>query len=172
MPLDDPENDGRMSQEDLRTWSMTYSLSIEVYVCAERYLMKDFKACIAASIINNFETVGAYAAVPQVLESTKTLHNGVSTNDPLLRKIFARVGFLQARLWRDFPQETRRFFEDDAQLTTLIMKEMAQRREEDSAELPAMEKHVPIPPSPPGVGDVHFVQVQGRRPRYDGPVYR
>jgi hypothetical protein len=133
--------------------------------------MKDFKACIAAYIINNFEIAGLDAAVPQVLESCKTLHAGVSNNDTLLKKIFARVGFLQARLWKNFPEETRRFFEDDAQLTTLIMKEMAQRREEDSADLPAMEKHVPLIPSPGGgVPDVHIVQ--GRRPRYDNGMYR
>lgn len=41
-----------MSQEDLRTWSLAYTLSIDVYVCAERYLMQDFKRAIAAFIIN------------------------------------------------------------------------------------------------------------------------
>src|SRR5277367_5497186 len=37
----------RMSREDLHTWSLAYSLSVDVYVCAERYLMNDFKNCIA-----------------------------------------------------------------------------------------------------------------------------
>jgi len=131
--------------------------------------MNDFKACIAAFITNNFEIAGFDAAIPSVLESCKTLHDGVSLNDPLLKKIFARVGFLQARLWKNYPEETRRFFEDDAQLTTLIMKEMVHRREEDSAVLPAMDRYVPLSPGP-GMVDVHIVQ--GRRPRYNGPVYR
>jgi hypothetical protein len=46
----------RMSNEDLRTWSLTYSLSIEVYVCAERYILQDFKSCIAAFVINRYVT--------------------------------------------------------------------------------------------------------------------
>jgi len=50
--LEEPVLEERMSQEDLRTWSLAYSLSIDVYVCAERYLMQDFKQCIAAFIIN------------------------------------------------------------------------------------------------------------------------
>lgn len=127
-----------MSQEDLRTWSQAYILSIDVYVCAERYLMKDFKETISAFIINNFEIAGQDAALPSVLESCRTLLDGVSPMDPLLKKIFARVGFLQARLWKIFPEETSKFFTEDAQLTTMIMKEMAERREEDmAADLPA-----------------------------------
>jgi hypothetical protein len=41
-----------MSPEDLRTWSLAYTLSIDVYVCADRYLMQDFKDCISAFIVN------------------------------------------------------------------------------------------------------------------------
>lgn len=41
-----------MSEEDLRTWSLAYELSVEVYVCADRYLMADFKACVAAYVVN------------------------------------------------------------------------------------------------------------------------
>jgi hypothetical protein len=44
----------RMSQEDLRTWALAYTLSIDVYVCADRYLMQDFKRCISAFIINRY----------------------------------------------------------------------------------------------------------------------
>ena len=159
----------RMSQEDLRTWSLAYSLSVDVYVCAERYLMKDFKECISAFIINNFEIAGLDAALPSVLESCKTLLDGVSQMDPLLKKVFARVGFLQARLWKNYPEETRNFFMENAELATLIMKEMIERREEDlAADLPAMER--PLPPSPPGTDDIHIIQ--GPRRRYDGPMYR
>jgi hypothetical protein len=52
--LEEPILEERMSQEDLRTWSLAYTLSIDVYVCADRYLMQDFKKCIAAFIINRY----------------------------------------------------------------------------------------------------------------------
>lgn len=130
-----------MSEEDVRTWSMAYSLSIDVYVCAERYLMKDFKACIATYLINHFEAVGLEAANPSVLESCRTLHAGLSLMDPLLKKVFARVGFLQARMWKKFPEFTSCFFAENPELAMLIMKEMAERREEDErGDLPAMER--------------------------------
>lgn len=132
-----------MSPEDLHTWALTYSLSVEVYVCAERYLMRDFMRCIAAFIINNFEVAGLDAAQPSVLTSCKTLYNGVSSLDPLLKKVFARVGFLQARLWKRFPEETSQFFMENPELAPLIMKEMVERREEDvnaGGDLPAMER--------------------------------
>lgn len=157
----------RMSQEDLRTWALAYSLAIDVYICAERYLMRDFKECISAFIVNNFEIAGLDAAIPSVLESCKTLVDGVSLTDPLLKKVFARVGFLQARLWKNFPEETNKFFTEDAHLTTLIMKEMAERREEDMAELPAMERH--IPPPPPGPDEI---VIQGPRPHRYRPGNR
>jgi hypothetical protein len=52
--LEEPILEERMSQEDLRTWSLAYTLSIDVYVCADRYLMQDFKKCIAAFIVNRY----------------------------------------------------------------------------------------------------------------------
>lgn len=82
-----------MSVEDLRTWSLAHSLSIDVYVVASRYLMNDFKECISAYIINNFEIAGMEAALPTVLQSCKKLSLGVSPMDSLLKKVFARVGF-------------------------------------------------------------------------------
>ncbi|KAJ8070268.1 hypothetical protein OCU04_000651 [Sclerotinia nivalis] len=146
--LDEPPVEERMSQEDLRTWSIAYSISINVYVCAERYLMQDFKSCVAAFIVNNFEVAGSDAALPSVLNSCKTLYDGVSSMDPLLKKVFARVGFLQARLWKKYPEETSNFFMDNPELSTLILKEMAERREEDvKDDLPAMERP-PLPPLP------------------------
>ena len=135
-----------MSQEDLRTWAMAYSLSVEVYVCADRYLMPDFKNCVSTTIINNFEIAGLDAALPTVLQSCKTLQAGLSPMDPLLKKVFARVGFLQARLWKNFPDETATFFVENPELATVIMKEMIERREEDiKDDLPAMERPLPIP---------------------------
>jgi hypothetical protein len=153
-----------MSPEDLRTWSMAYTLSIDVYVCAERYLMQDFKSCVSAFIINNFEIAGSDAALPSVLDSCKTLHDGVSLMDPLLKKVFARVGFLQARLWKKHPEETSNFFMDNPELSTLILKEMAERREEDAKDdLPAMDRPV-MPPLP------REEIIQGPRRRNYGPL--
>ncbi|RFU29666.1 hypothetical protein B7463_g6659, partial [Scytalidium lignicola] len=162
---EDPVIEDRMSVEDLQAWCMAYSLSIDVYVCADRYLMQDFKSCISSWVINNFEIAGLDAAQPAVLASCKTLHRGVSSTDPLLKKVFARVGFLQARLWKRFPEETSAFFMENPELATLIMKEMIERREEDiQDDLPAMER--PMPP-PPIREDIF---IQGPRRRYDAPL--
>ncbi|CZR50892.1 uncharacterized protein PAC_00766 [Phialocephala subalpina] len=163
----EPLNEDRMSDEDLRTWSLAYTLSIDVYVCAERYLMQDFKAAIAAYIVNSFEIAGLEAAVPAVLQSCKTLLNGVRPMDPLLRKVFSRVGFLQARLAKNFPEETGAFFSENPELPVLIMKEMVERMEEDRPDgLPPMD--APNRPFGPGPDDI--IHIQGRRRRYDRPV--
>jgi hypothetical protein len=140
----------RMSEEDLRTWSLAYSLSVDVYVAAQRYLMKDFKECIAAYVINQFEIAGLDAANASVLTSCRTLLAGLTDTDPLLKKVFARVGFLQARMWKFMPDFTTEFFAENPELAMLIMKEMAERREEDlKGDLPAMERPV-VPQPPPG----------------------
>lgn len=163
--VDEPPAEERMSQEDLRTWSIAYSISVDVYVCAQRYLMQDFKSCVAAFIVNNFEVAGSDAALPSVLNSCKTLYDGVSTMDPLLKKVFARVGFLQARLWKRYPEETSSFFLDNPELSTLILKEMAERREEDvKDDLPAMDRP-PLPSSPR-----EDMIIQGPRRGAYGPV--
>jgi hypothetical protein len=134
-----------MSQEDLRTWALAYSLSVEVYVCADRYLMSDFKKCVSDTIIDNFENAGLDAALPTVLESCKTLQAGLSPMDTLLKKVFARVGFLQARLWKNFPEETGAFFSENPELAVAIMKEMIERKEEDvKDDLPAMDRPLPF----------------------------
>lgn len=154
----------RMSAEDLRTWSLAHSLAIDVYIVAERYLMKDFKECISAYIINNFEIAGLEAAQPPVLQSCVKLSLGVSPNDTLLKKVFARVGFLQARLWKNFSNETAAFFAENPEIAVLLMKEMMERKEEEvKDDLPAMDRSPPFPS--PGEIFVH-----GRR-RYNGPMY-
>lgn len=131
----------RMSEEDIRTWIMTYELSIDVYLCAERFLMIDFKSCIAEGIIDGFETAGVQAARPEVLASCKNLHGGTSNNDPILKKVFARVGFLLARLWKSFPEETHNFWMQNPEVGSLIMKETMERRDQDANEdLPAMDR--------------------------------
>jgi hypothetical protein len=138
-----------MSEEDVRTWLMTYELSVEVYLCAERFLMTDFKSCIGDSIIDSFEAAGVQAARPEVLASCRRLHAGISNHDPLLKKIFARVGFLLARLWKNFPEETHNFWMDNVEVGSLIMKETMERREQDMKdELPAMDRPAPRSPVP------------------------
>lgn len=139
-----------------------------MYVCANKYLMQDFKAAISTFIINNFEIAGLDAALPSVLKSCKTLHDGVSPRDPLLRKIFARVGFLQARLWKKFQEETNTFYDENPKLVALIMKEMIERREEDVKDnLPAMDR--PVPPPPLVFDEIHIVDGPGPR-RYRPPL--
>lgn len=82
---------------------------------------------------------GLDASIPAVLKSCKTLQ-GVSPIDPLLKKVFARVGFLQARMWKNHQEETQSFFAENPELAFLIMKEMVERREQDiSDDLPASE---------------------------------
>ncbi|TVY82678.1 hypothetical protein LSUE1_G001810 [Lachnellula suecica] len=163
--IEEPPPEVRMSPEDLRTWSYAYSLSIDVYVCANRYLMQDFKSAISAFIINNFEIAGVDAAQPSVLQSCKTLYEGVSNMDPLLKKIFARVGFLSARLWENFPQQISTFNEENPKILSIIMREMIARREEDvKDDLPAMDR--PIPLAPPAPEEIHIIE--GPR-RYNGP---
>jgi len=136
-----------MSDEDLRTWVMTYELSVDVYICAERFLMMDFKSCIQHCIIDEFETAGIQAAQPQILACCKKLYAGMSNNDPLLKKVFARVGFLLARLWKNYPEETHNFWMENPEVGSLIMKETMERRDEDAMDdLPAMDRAVPRPP--------------------------
>jgi len=148
---------------------MAYSLSIEVYVCAERYLMSDFKNCIASYIVNQFEIAGVDAAQPAVLASCKTLYDGVSSLDPLLKKIFARVGFLQPRLHKKFSHETYEFLKDNPEVAQLMMKETMERVEEDSKnDLPAMDRLI-VPPPP---RDDNVIQGPRPRRRYDPNVYR
>lgn len=80
--------------------------------------------------------------------------------DPLLKKVFARVGFLQARMFKNYQEETQAFFAENPEMAFLIMKEMVERREEDtSADLPAMER-----PPPLFAPEEIFVH-QGRPPR-------
>jgi hypothetical protein len=67
--------------------------------------------------------------------------------DPLLKKVFARVGFLQARMWKNHQEETQSFFAENPELAFLIMKEMVERREQDiSEDLPASEFSPTMPP--------------------------
>ncbi|KAL3423720.1 hypothetical protein PVAG01_05467 [Phlyctema vagabunda] len=148
---DTPREQERMSAEDIRTWTSAYVLSVDVYVCAQRYLMDDFMSHVAEYIVNTFEVAGIEAALPSVLFSCKTLKEGVSETDSLLKKIFARVGFLQGLMWKQFPEETANFFTENPELAPMIMKEMSEKREEEGVanELPAMERATMQPPVVP-----------------------
>lgn len=114
-----------------------------------------------SNLIISFEVAGLEAAIPTVLYSCKTLQQGVSPLDPLLKKVLSRVGFLQARLGKDFPDETLSFFSDNPDLPHLIMREMIERIEEDRPDtLPPMEA-----PLRHGTLREEFNAVQARRRR-------
>ena len=130
-----------MDTEDMRTWLMAYELSVDVYICAERYCLDDFKTCIRSCITDYLETAGMDAAQLVVLECCKKLHLGLTPSDVLLKMVFARVGFLLARLWRNFPEETHLFMIDNPEVGGLIMKETMERREMDAGDdLPSMSR--------------------------------
>ena len=136
-----------MTKEDLRSWLMAYELSVDVYTCADRYLMDDFKKCVAKAIEDQLETAGMDAAEPRVLHCCKKLHSALTETDVLLRKVFARVGFMLPRLRKDFPEETTEFYVDNAEVGLTIMKETMERRELDHGEmLPAMDGMDRLPP--------------------------
>lgn len=94
------------------------------------------------------------AALPTVLQSCKILYDGVSSMDHFLKKVFARVGFLQAHLWKKYPEETQEFFLENPELALFIMKEMVERRDQEPfyEHLPAMERPSPPPMPMPGTG--------------------
>lgn len=141
----------RMTEEDLRSWLMAYELSVDVYICADRYLMDEFKKCVAKAIEDQLETAGMDAAEPRVLHCCKKLHDALPENDVLLRKVFARVGFMLPRLRKDFQPETQNFWMENPEVNWAIMKETMERREQDySDQLPAMDSFpVARPPPPP-----------------------
>ncbi|OBT53358.1 hypothetical protein VE04_06703 [Pseudogymnoascus sp. 24MN13] len=108
-----------MDEEDMQTWLMAYELSVDVYICAERYCLDDFKSCIRLCIIDYLETAGKDAARPLLLECCRKLHAGLSANDVLLKMVFARVGFMLARLWRNYGEETHLFWMENAELSAM-----------------------------------------------------
>jgi hypothetical protein len=129
-----------MTEEETRTWSLTYELVIDVYVCADRYLMTEFKTCIADWLVDYMETAGMDGALPVLLEGCKKMAASLSENDTLLKKMFARTGFLLNKLWKNWPEETSRFWVEAPEVGAMVMKEMGKRREEEVGEdLPSME---------------------------------
>ncbi|KAH8675821.1 hypothetical protein BX600DRAFT_508025 [Xylariales sp. PMI_506] len=150
----------RIKGEDLRTWLITYELNLDVYICANKFLLENFKVAIARVCIDMLESAGADAAQPEVLQMCFKLYEGLPEWDALMKMIFARVGFLQPLLWRNAPQETSEFLLSHPEVSALILKETVYRREQDHGlnQLPAMERpYLPPPldspygrPPPPG----------------------
>ncbi|KAK3337139.1 hypothetical protein B0T19DRAFT_61867 [Cercophora scortea] len=137
-PNADPNGNRRIQGEDLNTWLIAYELHIDVYILANKFLLDDFKQEIARVTIDMLETAGFDAAVPEVLFLCQKLYDGLPENDPLLRMVFARVGFLQP--WRKAPEETRDFFRDHSETVGLLLRETTARREDESRSLPSMER--------------------------------
>ncbi|EJT78595.1 hypothetical protein GGTG_03694 [Gaeumannomyces tritici R3-111a-1] len=138
-------NGGRIKGEDMRTWLLTYELNIDVYICANKYLMDGLKRAVARASIDMLESAGSDAAHPHVLQLCRRLYDGLGTDtDPLLRMIFARIGFLQPvfNARGATVDETTCFLLANPDIVALILRETTSRREEDlgSRGLPSMER--------------------------------
>ncbi|KAL3306524.1 hypothetical protein RB213_010657 [Colletotrichum asianum] len=140
----------RIRGEDMRTWLLTYELSLDVYITANKFLMDDFKTAIMRHCVDMLESAGSDAAQPAVLALCSKLYSGVPESDGLLKMIFARVGFLQPLLWQRAPQQTSEFLIGHPEVAALMLRETAMRREEDmgSRTLPSMERATHIHPMP------------------------
>lgn len=168
----------RIKGEDMRTWTLTLELNMDVYICANKFLMADFKDAIARCCIDMLETAGTDAAQPEVLRMCKKLHAGVPESDPLLKMLLARVGFLQPLLWKRAPDETSEFLHENPQVTALMLREMATRRDDDlggtGRYLPSLERGW-VPPSTPGGGHpgapVHVFDPYGFHPHRPLPPH-
>lgn len=158
-----------MNAEDVKSWLMTYELSIDVYICAEKYLMDAFKQCVATYITDMLETAGNDAAVPPILHSCKRVYERMATKDDILvKKILARVGFMLPQLWKRYPAETQEFWMDNVEVGCMMMKETMARRELDvPGDLPPMDRWpTNLPPPPPMMREY-----SRERPRRHYPAY-
>ncbi|KAK4165690.1 hypothetical protein QBC43DRAFT_192941, partial [Cladorrhinum sp. PSN259] len=120
----------RISGEDLATWLLAYELDIDVYILANKFCLHGFMKSVARSLIDLLESAGPDAAVPQVLYLCQKVYAGLPENDPLLKMIFARVGFLQP--WRsDETDEANEWLIAHPEIASLLLMEMAARRDVD-----------------------------------------
>lgn len=126
-----PNPHRRIRGQDMRAWLQTYSLTLHVYVCANKFLMDDFKTAVRRYCVNMLETAGADAATSEVLQLCSTLWAGVPESDALLKMVLARMCFLQPILWRRAPTETGEFLIANPEVSALMIKEAALRREVD-----------------------------------------
>lgn len=136
------DTEARIKGEDMRTWLIAYELNIDVYICADRYMLDGFKDKISRVTIDQLESAGLDAAQVEVLRLCRKIYDGVGDEDPLLRMVFARVGFLQPTLWKTAPEETGAFLLANPEVATLMLKETSIRRDEDvpGSHLPSMER--------------------------------
>ncbi|KAI2614539.1 uncharacterized protein GGS25DRAFT_55445 [Hypoxylon fragiforme] len=162
-------HENRIHGQDLRTWLLTYEFNLDVYICANKFLLDDFKRAIARVCIDMLETAGADAAQIEVLRLCHKLYQGLPESDALLRMVFARVGFLNPHLWRRSPEDTSDFFHAHPEVSALMFKETLVRREDEHTELPAMERPLfAVGPRPTFPGINPRALMAGRRiPRGD-----
>ncbi|EFW99602.1 hypothetical protein CMQ_7970 [Grosmannia clavigera kw1407] len=146
-PINGLDQSPYQSEEDVRSWLMAYELNLDVYLCANRHMMEDFKQEVARATVDMLESVGTGAALPEVLQLCLKLLGGLSERDALLRMILARIGYLQPVLWRRVPEEMSTFLTENPQVAVLIMREMAEQREEAGLThvIPRMEPLVASP---------------------------
>ncbi|VTT70701.1 unnamed protein product [Fusarium fujikuroi] len=129
----------RITGEDLRTWFLAYELNLDVYICATRYLMDDFRKAVMRSCVDMLETAGWDAAQPKMMHLCRKLYHNVPEVDDLLKMVMARVGFLQPLLWKRAPVETSEFLVSNPELAATILRETVMRHSQPAADLPSME---------------------------------
>ncbi|KAF5641043.1 DNA polymerase theta subunit [Fusarium sp. NRRL 25303] len=129
----------RITGEDLRTWFLAYELNLDVYICATRYLMDDFRKAVMRSCVDMLETAGWDAAQPKMMHLCRKLYHSVPEVDDLLKMVMARVGFLQPLLWKRAPVETSEFLVSNPELAATILRETVMRHSQPAADLPSME---------------------------------
>ncbi|KAF5582192.1 DNA polymerase theta subunit [Fusarium pseudoanthophilum] len=129
----------RITGEDLRTWFLAYELNLDVYICATRYLMDDFRKAVMRSCVDMLETAGWDAAQPKIMHLCRKLYRSVPEVDDLLKMVMARVGFLQPLLWKRAPVETSEFLVSNPELAATILRETVMRHSQPTADLPSME---------------------------------
>lgn len=163
-----PYDPARIKGEDMRTWLIAYAFNLDVYICANKFLLEDFKQKIARVTIDMLETAGSDAATIEVLELCTKLYDGVSDKDVLLKMVFARVGFLQTILWRKAPLETNDFLIENPEVAALVLKEMAIRGEGDlRSGMPSMERNLmPPPPMMAGMPPQYRIHPNRHRMHY------
>ncbi|KAJ0121331.1 hypothetical protein J7T55_008495 [Diaporthe amygdali] len=146
-----PTDAPRIKGEDMRTWLIEYELNIDVYICADRYMLDGLKEKISRATIDMLESAGPDAAQAEVLRLCRKIYDGVGDDDPLLRMVFARVGFLQPMLWKMAPEETGAFLLENPEVAMLMLKETSIRRADfHGAMLPSMERAAwNMPTGPP-----------------------
>ncbi|KAK4244808.1 hypothetical protein C7999DRAFT_16971 [Corynascus novoguineensis] len=130
-----PNNGGRIvGEEDRRTWLLAYELHLDAYLLADRFLLGGLKRAVARAAVDMLEAAGSDAGgVVEVLFLCRKLLDGLSSpQDPFLKMVFARVGFLQPwRRDRERQAAADDFLAANPDVAALLLREMAARREED-----------------------------------------